>query len=122
MFLFGWVVFGILLMDFYAANTIQYEGLMKEMPNILLIFISQLLTGFLFAYIFEKWAGYRTFGKGFQGGLIIGFLIIVAFDLYFLAGFHLFNVKLIVFDIILNTIFYALAGGIVGLVLGAGKK
>src|SRR3712207_8732781 len=33
MFLLGWLIFGILLMDYFKANTIQYPGLMKETPD-----------------------------------------------------------------------------------------
>lgn len=37
-FLLGCLVYGVLLMDFYEANTKVYEGLNKEMPDLLLLF------------------------------------------------------------------------------------
>jgi uncharacterized membrane protein len=122
MFLLGWVLFGMLLMDFYKENSIHYEGLMKEMPNIFLIFVSNLLFSFLLSFIYSKWANISTFGKGFTYGLLIGFLIMTAFDMYFLAGMNLFNGKLIIIDIILNTLMVGIAGGVAGLVLGLKKK
>jgi len=72
-FFLGWLIFGILLMDYYTANTTSYPGLMKEMPNLVLIFLSQLIMGLLFAFIFERWAGIKTFGRGIVGGIILGF-------------------------------------------------
>ncbi len=121
-FLLGWLVFGVILMDFYKSNTVQYDGLMKEMPNLLFIFLSGLLYAFLFAFIFEKWARIRTFGRGFTAGLLLGFLIMTGFNLYFLAGMNLFNLKLVITDILVNTIFSGILGGVTGFILGFNKK
>lgn len=121
-FLLGWLIWGILLMGFYEANTIQYEGLMKEMPNLVLIFISGLLYAFLLAYIFDRWANIRNLGKGFIAGMLVGVLITTCFDLYFLAGFNLFNVKVFIVDVIANTIVSGILGGVTAFVLGYGKK
>jgi uncharacterized membrane protein len=109
-------------MDFYKDNTTPYEGLMKEMPNLLLIFVSGILFAFLLAYIFDRWANIRTFSKGFIAGMFLGFLIMAGFDLYLMAGMNLFNIKVIIVDIIANTIVSGILGGITALVLGYGKK
>jgi hypothetical protein len=122
MFLLGWLIFGILLMDFYTANTIQYEGLMKEMPNLLLLFISNLLSAFLLSFIFQRWAGIKTFIGGLNGGLIIGLLLGLIYDLYFLASMNLYPVSLMVVDVIANAIMVGLVGGFIGWFLGTGKK
>ena len=121
-FLLGWLVWGILLMDFYKANTTQYEGLMKDMPNLFLIFLCGILFAFLLAYIFDRWANIRTFSKGFIAGMFLGFLIMAGFDLYLMAGMNLFNVKVIIVDVIANTIVSGILGGITALVLGYGRK
>ena len=122
-FLAGWVVFGMLLMDFYMSNTTQYEGLMKgEMPNLVLIFISGLSSSLLIAYIFSKWANVKTFGAGLMNGVIIYFFIVTSFDLSMYAFYNLMNVTLVCVDIVVGTIFGGLMGGVIGLVLGMGKK
>jgi len=36
-FFLGWLVYGILLMNFYESNTITYDGLNKEMPVSLIL-------------------------------------------------------------------------------------
>lgn len=121
-FLLGWLVFGLLLMDFYSANTIQYEGLMKDMPNLLLIFLSGILYAFLLAHIFARWARIRSFGSGFMAGMLLGFLIMAGIDLYFMAGMNLFNWNLVLVDMVVNTIFGGILGGVTGFVLGFGRK
>ena len=122
-FLGGWVIFGMLLMDFYTANTTKYDGLMKEpMPDLLFIFLSGLALSSLVAYIYSKWANIKTFGAGFTNGLIIYFLYACAYDLNVYGFMNLQSLTLTLSDIIAQTIFGGLVGGIIGLVLGMGKK
>jgi hypothetical protein len=121
LFLFGWLVYGILLMDFYTTNAIHYEGLMKEMPNLFWIFVSHLAWAFLYTYIFDRWAKISTFMEGFKAGLIIGLPLMILWDLYFLASMNLFNTTAIVVDIIVGTITSGLLGGVLGWVLGSKK-
>ena len=83
-FLLGWLIFGMLLMDFYTANTTEYAGLMKDPPSIVLILLCNLIWGLLFAFVFDKWAGFRTIGRGIVGGIILGLSIMLSFDLYLL--------------------------------------
>ena len=121
-FFLGWLIFGILLMDYYTANTTSYPGLMKEMPNLVLIFLSQLIMGLLFSFVFERWAGFRTIGRGIVGGIILGLPIMLSFDLFFLAGMNLFGPTLIVVDVLANAFVTALMGGLIGFILGLKKK
>jgi len=120
-FILGWIIYGLLLMGFFEANSIHYEGLMYEMPNIFLIFISNLATAVLLAYIFDNWANFRTFSKGFMGGVIIGILIAISYDLMSLATMNLMNTTAVFVDIIAGTIIIGITGGIVALILGTGK-
>lgn len=121
-FLAGWLIYGILLMDFYKAHTIHYEGLMKEPPVLWAIFVSGFCSTLLFAYIFDKWANVRSFAGGAMAGALLGFLIMLSFDLSFLAFFNLYSPSLLAVDVVLGTVFNAFIGGVVGLVLGMGKK
>lgn len=121
-FFAGWLVFGILLMDFYAANTTVYEGLMKEMPDMVWLGISNIAWGMLYAFIFHKWAGVKSFGGGFTSGLIISFFVVLSFDSSMYAFYNLNTLTLTFVDVVVGTIFGGLVGGVVGLVLGTGKQ
>lgn len=121
-FLLGWVIYGMLLMDFFESNTTKYEGLMNEMPNLLLIYINNLIWSLLLAFIYEKWAGVRSFGGGIKAGIIIGLPISLSFDLFILAGMNLFTPTLVVVDVLASTVMTALTGGLIGFILGTGKK
>lgn len=122
-FLLGWLVYGILLMDFMTANTTQYEGLNKgEDMNLFLLFLANLSMGFILAIIFGTWARITTFSKGFIAGLILFFLLALNMDLSFYAMMNLFTLQWMVVDIIVFTIMGGLIGGVVGWILGYGRK
>lgn len=121
-FLFGYLIFGILLADIYAANITVYEGLMKNPPDLLMIFISNLLLSFLLAYIFNRWASIRSAGEGAQAGFIIVGLIALSIDVIQFATMNLLTPLIIAIDAVSNAIFGAFLGAIIGFVLGRGKK
>jgi hypothetical protein len=122
-FLGGWVIFGMLLMDFYMANTTSYEGLMKTpMPDLVFIFLSGLSASFLLTIIFTKWANVKTFGSGFTTGMTVYFFVIISFNLSMYGFYNLMNITLVFVDTLAQTIFGGLMGGIIGFILGTGKK
>jgi hypothetical protein len=118
----GWLVFGILLMDFYMSNSTSYDGLMKEMPDMVWLVISNLAWGFLYAYIFSRWTDVKTFGAGLMAGLPISFIIVLSYDTGMYSFYNLQTLTLMLVDIAVGTLFGGLVGGVVGLVLGTGKQ
>lgn len=117
-FLMGWVVWGMLLMKYYESNYIHYDGLMLEMPKLWAIFAAQLANGILFAWLFSK-MNITNFGAGFINGMIITFLVVLGFDLYMYSNMNLFaNNTIIIVDVVVNTLFGGVVGGIIALILG----
>jgi hypothetical protein len=112
-FLLGWLIFGMLLMDFYMSNSTLYTGLMKDPPNFVAIFIANLSWGLLIAYIFNL-AGIKTTQNGAINGVIIFFLVVLGVDLLYYAQMNLFGLKVVLVDVIVN----ALMGGIIGAFVG----
>lgn len=121
-FLFGWLVFGILLADFYASNSPVYEGLMKDPPNLLFIFFSNVINAFLIAYIFNRWAGIKTAIDGAQAGFIIVALTAFGYDLMMYATMNMLTPVVMVVDVVGSGAFGAVIGAVAGFVLGSGKK
>jgi hypothetical protein len=123
-FLLGWLVWGMLLMDYYAKNTTQYEGLMLPESEMKLwaIFISNLAGSTMTAWVFSK-MNLRSFGGGFQAGLIIYALIAISFDFMFYSMMNWYaNSTVIVVDILVNAVFGGIIGGIIAMMLGRGSS
>jgi len=121
-FLMGWLVYGIALMDFYTANSIAYEGLMKAEPSMVAIFLSCVCWAWLFALVFDKWAGIRDFKSGLMAGMMITLPIVLSMDIYFYGTMNLWSDKLLVVDIIVGVVFNGIVAGVVGLLLGKLNK
>ncbi|MEP7321737.1 MAG: hypothetical protein ABI761_07450 [Saprospiraceae bacterium] len=123
-FLLGYLIYGMALMNFMAANAGSATGVMKtEMSstNMIHIFIGNLAGAFLLAYIFDVWANIRTFSGGAQAGALIGFLMALSFDFVMLGTSNIMNFKGTIVDIFASAIMVALVGGVVGWWLGRSK-
>jgi hypothetical protein len=121
-FFAGWLIYGMLLMDFMMSHTTMYVGLMKEPPDFVFIIISNLVYGLFFAFIFHRWANVKTLAGGFMNGMIISAFIVISFDASMYAFYNLFDMTAMGVDVVVGTIFGGLTGSVVGLVLGMGNK
>lgn len=121
-FLLGWLLYGILLLDFMKANTNQCMNLdMKDM-NMVTMIISNLLWGLLLALILG-WANVTSFMGGLMKGAMYGILLALAFDLQFSSMTTYFNnMNAMIADVAVTTVMNALVGGVVGWMLGRGSS
>lgn len=122
-FLLGWVVWGMLLMDYYEANMVTYEGMMKDPGNMVTMAISQIASGIMIAYIIGNFSGKITWMRGATIGLIIGLLFAISIDMYFYSFMNWFsNTTIIIVDVVINGLFTALLGAFAGWYLGRGAQ
>jgi hypothetical protein len=120
-FLLGWLIWGVLTMDYYNANMGEtYVLLQKNPPEIWMIFVAQVLFAFLLAFIFDK-TGTNNFVDGMKMGALIFFLISAGFDIMFHATVDVFKSHtVIIVDIVLNVVMGGIIGGIIGQLMGRG--
>ena len=123
-FVLGYLIFGVLhVLSYMNEHMVQYAGLNKATPDFVPLIFSNLVLAFLLAYTFNSWAKIRTVIGGFKGGAIIMFLIILSKDLSFMGYMNLFKGFLpVIVDILAETLRVALAGGVIGGVLGLMNK
>jgi hypothetical protein len=121
-FFIGWLIFGLILASFYKSQTIFYQGLQKDPPELWAIVVMNLSFASLLVYIFHTWAGIRTFMKGFTTALIIFFLVDLGFDISMYGFMNLMSFQGIIVDILANTFLGGLVGGVAGLILGIGEE
>ena len=79
-FLLGWVVYGMLMKDFFAAN-LNAPGTMRADADMIwwALIVGQLAGGFLLAYIIGK-ANAASAGGGAAVGFVVGLLVGISFD------------------------------------------
>ncbi len=121
-FLLGFLFYGILLMKFFEANSGSATGVMKDPPVWWALILGNIFWGLLLAVIFGRWASISTFAGGARAGAIIGLLASLSFDLTMFGTANLSTLPAAGVDVVVATIMSAIAGGVVGLVLGSGKS
>lgn len=122
-FLLGWLIFGMLLMDFMTSHSgaVGNIGRAEEDMQWLYLIIGNLAQGFLIAYILLK-GNVRSMAGGFVTGGIVGLLTVVAWDCIMYATTLAISKTAMAADVAAATVMTAVVGGIVGMVLGMGNK
>lgn len=120
-FLLGWLVWGILLMDFYTTNFNQCLN-RAEME---MIWWAMIASNFIFALLLTivlKWSGAKKITDGLKNGAIFGFLFALSLDLSFYSLTHMFNnFSTIIIDVVVTTALVSLIGMVIVLTWGKEK-
>lgn len=123
-FILGWLVYGMLLMDYFAANAGSATGVNKseEEMSFLWIIISNLASGYLLAIIFGSYANINTAMGGAKAGAVLGLLMAISYDAIMYATTNIMNMNAMWVDVIASTIMCAISGAVVAAVLGMKTK
>jgi len=119
-FLLGFVVYAVLLTDFYAAHT--GTGMTKTEMQFWPLILGQLSQAALLSYIFLQWANIKTFGNGLTAGATVGFLMTLGFNMIMYDTSNVMDLTGAIVDTFVYTVITGLVGGVVGAVLGMGKS
>ncbi len=120
-FLLGWLIYGILLVDYYAANTNQCA--MRPMTEMIYwaMGISNLALGLLLAMIFG-WSNTSGMMAGAKVAAIIGLFMAISLNFNFYSMSTMYaSLTPIFVDILVSAVYFALGGGIIAWVMGMVK-
>lgn len=122
-FFLGWLVYGMALMSTMA----EYSNAACMRAETDMIWWAMILGNFFFGalltYIFLKSGNVNSFGAGAQTGAMISLMASMAVDLMMFSTTTLTtNPTGIVIDVIASTVIGAIAGGLIGVVLGRGQQ
>lgn len=117
-FFLGWLIWGILLADFAKIAGMAPVSRAETDMVMWAMIASNLLWGIFLAYVFVQWANITTFQTGAIAGATLGFIIVLALDMGFYAMTTMYTIEDIVKDVLINTVYMALLGGILGWWLG----
>jgi uncharacterized membrane protein len=119
-FFAGWLVWGILLADFISKHATN-SSVFRPEPEMIFwaLILGNLCFGFLVAYILYL-ANVRSARSGAIIGAISGALMIAAFDFTMYAQMDLYDIGIVLPDILASTCVTALVGAAVGWYYGRG--
>ena len=119
MFALGFLIYGLLLAEYMKTAMGQNASMMKDPPNFVLLFVSNLAFAWLLAFVFERWAGIKTFVSGLIGAALIVLPMMIGYDLNFYATTNMMqSVTPMLVDVLATTVLASIVGGVIGLVLG----
>lgn len=116
-FMGGFVMYTIVFKDLLASTNPGMTSVQAE-PNMLAIAAGNLAASFLLTYIFEKWAGIRTWISGAMSGAMIGALVAFSYDCMLLGTSTLMTWTGTFVDVLVYAIISAMAGALSGWMLG----
>src|SRR5688500_16652321 len=124
-FVLGAVIYGLILDPMVMKPNMNPDAakLVNDPPVWVPLVLANFVSAFLLAYIFDTWAGVRTFAGGLKAGAIVFFLIALSFQLMFTAFMNITSsFAPAVADVIGSTVLGGIAGGVIAMVLGMMNK
>ena len=124
LFLLGYLFYGLLLMNFFSQHSHAPAGADKAMSDIIwwALILGNFVTGALLTYVILKAGNVAPIGKAAGIAGTVGFLTALGTDLVRYATANSFDHTALLADVVVFTIMTAITGGIIGAVLGMGKK
>lgn len=118
-FLLGWLIYGMLLVDFMTTNYNQSIN-RPEADMIWWAMIAfNIIWGITYAYIFSRWANISTASTGAYAGAKLSLLIGSSVSLSFYAMTTMYSSLTTVFvEIAIGVVMGAIIGAVTGFVLG----
>lgn len=120
-FLFGWLVFEVLLGPFMKARTTSIDGFLKspEESSMLMLLVSCASYALLLAILMSKdYLDIRNFPGGVDIGATVGILVAIMTNSYWFATTHFFNnLAPVLADVAAAGLTVGVMGGVVGVTL-----
>jgi hypothetical protein len=111
----GYLIFTVLLGDYYAANSGSATGVMRDSQIVWALAVGALAYAALILYAMRSQAGSVTMVSGMQVGAIVGFLLWACADFSLYGITNMSNLTVTMLDPIAELVH----GGIAGAALGA---
>jgi len=121
-FLLGWLLYGILFMNFFEGQMGSASGVNKDPMDYWALIVGNIAWGILLAVIFGRWAGIKTLATGATAGAVIGLLAGISWDFTMYGTTNLSTMTGVIVDILIVTVMSAVTGAVVGMVLGRDGK
>ncbi|MDX1393830.1 MAG: hypothetical protein R3195_05545 [Gemmatimonadota bacterium] len=113
----GYVLYGMLLMDFFTANTGTATNVVKDPPGWLWLILGQFITAALIALVLG-WKGATDTGSGAKTAAFFGLVLSLGYGLTMLGTTNISNLTATLVDPFVAVIQFGAAGAVIGMMLG----
>jgi hypothetical protein len=120
-FFVGYLIYGIVMADYFMSSMPSYPGLTKEVPDIWAIGVGNLVWGILLAWILNA-AGVVSASRGATFAAIAFFLYTVGSGFIMFGQMNMFTIQGLFVDALCCAIMMAAGGAVAGWMLGRPSK
>ena len=118
MYVVGYVIWEMLLVDFFAANAGSAQGVGREEQILWPILVGTLCYAVLVTQTIEARSGEKSPIDGLKSGAVVGLLLWGTVDFMFYGYFNLNNLTAVIADTVLEGVRGGIGGAVIALVLG----
>ena len=117
LFASGWVLFEMLLGDYYAANAGSATGVDKDAPIIWSVAVGALAYAALITYAMRGQAASANMVSGMKVGAVVGFLLWATADFTLFGITNMNNLTITMLDPFVELVHGGIAGAVIGALL-----
>jgi len=118
----GFLFWGLIGDPYFQHHQGTATGVMKEEPDMLVVFLGSLIAGFIFSTIYSKWArGSHSLSHGAKFGVLVGLLIGFGDRLIEYGVANILDLNGTIVNGIIYIVFFIIMGVLASLVYGKMK-
>lgn len=113
----GYVIFEVLLGDYYAANAGSVTGVMRDAPIVWALAVGALAYAALIIYAMRGQAASANMVSGMKVGAVVGFLLWATADFTLFGITNMSNLTITMLDPFVELVHGGIAGAVIGALL-----
>lgn len=121
LFFMGYLIYGLVMVNYFMSNMPSYPGLYKEAPELWAIGVGNLVWGILLAWSLNA-AGVASAAKGASYGALAFFLYSLGSALVAYGQMNLYSLQSVFVEALCMAVMVAPAGAVAGWMLGRPDK
>lgn len=122
-FVLGFLIYGLALESFMEEHAGSATGVSRGEAMIWWsLLLANFASGAFYTYVFLKLSNITSFGSGFSAAATMGIMIAASVDFVMYGTSNMMDLTATLVDIVAYTVMSGLGGGVIGVVLGMGKK
>jgi hypothetical protein len=121
LFFAGYLIYGVLMANYFKADMPSYPGLLKEPMEIWPIALGNIFWGIVLAWILN-FGGVVSAGRGASTAALIFFLISLGYSFVSYGQMNLYSIQGIFAEAVCMAVMTAIGGAVIGWILGRPSK
>ena len=115
-FIAGYLIWGVLTVDFFASHAGTASGVMKDPPDMIFIALGCLIQALFLSTIYGKWArGHHSAKHGMEYGALVGAFMGLGMGLLWYGTSNLSELTGVFVEAILDIVFMAIGGALIAI-------